>query len=269
MKHRLIDHHVHTQYSPDANCEATMEKYMLKAQSLGKDAVIFSDHVDMDTPVELFSTYPDYEAYYQKVKRLSTSNFKVLMGVEIGYQAHLKKALNTFSSEHPFDFVIASIHAGDGLDFYNGDFFKHTSMEDAIKRYFEIVLEMVKNYDNYDILGHIDYIIRYGDTSVNDYDINQYQPLLDEILTTVIQQGKGIEINTSGLRNHLNLFHPKKALLKRYKDLGGTLITIGSDAHTVDDLYAGFDEALSLLKSLGFKYLARFENRVPTLIPID
>ncbi len=265
--HPLIDHHTHTNYSPDASKEASMEAHIKKAKALGLKGVMFTDHVDLDTPVDLFQSIPEYYAYTKKVKQLNEKDFFVGLGIEIGYQAHLKKPLNHLINAHDFDFVICSMHIGDGLDFHDGDFFKEKTDQEAIKRYFELVKESVQNFDDYDVYGHIDYITRYL-TGVKDYDFEAFEPIIDEILKTIIQKQKGIEINTSGLRYNLGFTHPKKALLKRYKALGGRIITLGSDAHHPRDLTADFNYAKTLLKAVGFNEITQFKQRNPYQIKI-
>ena len=268
MKRPLIDQHVHTNASPDANRDATMTAYIEKAKKMGLPGVIFTDHVDMDTPVELFKTFPDYQTYSKNIKPLNTPDFFVRMGVEIGYQPHIQEKIETFIQSHPFDFVICSIHLGDKLDFYNGDFFIGKTQQEAYQRYFELVLESVENFQDYEVFGHLDYIIRYGDFEDKAFDIDDYQPLIDTILSTIIKNGKGIEVNTSGIRYNLGVMHPNLAILKRYKALGGKIITLGSDAHKVDDFYSDFEHAIALILKAGFRYITEFKARQPYFIEL-
>lgn len=266
---RIPDSHMHTNFSPDADKAATFEAYIEKAERSGVKRLMFTDHVDLNTTVALFQMIPDYTAYRSTLKRLQPStDVELCMGVEIGYQPELHQAYDTFLSNHPFDFVIMSLHTGDGLDFHNGDFFIGRTQNEAYRRYFELVKDAVKRYDNYDVFGHIDYIIRYGDYATRDYDFETFRPIIDAILTIIIEKGRGIELNTSGLRYGLGHTHPKFELVKRYKELGGTIITLGSDAHSVKDYRAGFEEGLELLREAGFTHVTVFKNRTPEFIEI-
>ncbi|MBU1142807.1 MAG: histidinol-phosphatase HisJ family protein, partial [Firmicutes bacterium] len=207
--------------------------------------------------------------YQKEIARVRIEeNFNVYMGVEIGYQPHLNERMTNFLKSYPFDFVICSIHLGDGLDFYNGDFFKGKTQAEAYRRYYEIVLHAVKSYDDYDVFGHLDYIIRYGGYENRTYQLKDYAEILDEILMTIIKKGKGLEINTSGIRYGLGVLHPGIDLLKRYKELGGKIITFGSDTHKIKDYYDGFEEAKKMLLEAGFEYVTVFKNRKPEFVKI-
>ena len=269
MNKKIIDHHMHTNYSPDADPKATMEEYIKSAKEKGIEGVMFTDHVDFDFPSPLFDEMTDYVKYYKEVELLrKKEDFNVFMGVEIGYQPHLNQRMTDFLKSYPFDFVICSIHVGDGLDFYNGDFFKGKTQAEAYMRYYEIVLEAVQSYDDYDVFGHIDYIIRYGGFLNRTYKLKDYAQIIDKILETIIRKGKGIEINTSGHRYGLGVLHPGIDLLKRYKELGGKIITFGSDTHKIKDYYDGFEEAKRMLLEAGFEYITVFKNRKPEFVKI-
>lgn len=209
-----------------------------------------------------FQDHIDYDEYFKTMKRLEEKyDIPIKVGVEIGYEKDHKNQIDQFLAKYPFDFVIGSIHYGDGQDFYLGDFFKGKSQYQSYLRYFDLVLEMVENFSNFDVLGHLDFIVRYGPFENKTYDYKDYKEIIDKILKTLIKREKGIEINTSGLRGHLKTTFPKEEILKRYKELGGKIITVGSDAHFNKDYYAGIDQAIDLLKSLGFTEISSFNKR--------
>ena len=257
---RYADHHVHTNYSPDS--DANIGEYLIKAKELGLDYVIFTDHIDMGGKEIEFQKHIDYDEYFKTMKNYEKEyGIEVRVGVEIGYEKSYKKEIDLFLDKYPFNFVIGSIHNGDGQDFYIGNFFDGRSQSESYLRYFELVEEMVENYSNYDVLGHLDFIIRYGPFENKTYDYDDYKEIIDNILKAIIKKGKGIELNTSGLRGDLKTTFPKPRVLKRYKELGGNIITLGSDSHFNDDYYAGIVEGINILKSLGFTEISCFNKR--------
>lgn len=264
----IIDSHIHTDYSPD--CKAKMEDIVIKANELGLKKIIFTDHVDYDSPDELFREEINYIEYMKEIKYLRDKykEIEILMGVEIGYQPHLNNKLDKFIKSYPFDFVICSMHSCEGLDLYNGDFFKGKTQIQSYMRYFENIKNCVETYDNYDIYGHLDYIVRYGNFDNKELKYKDFGEIIDEILALIIKKGKGIEVNTAGFRYNLNATHPKIDIVRRYIEMGGKVITIGSDAHKADDICKDFDKTERMLKSIGVKKIAQFKNRIPSFIEI-
>jgi histidinol-phosphatase (PHP family) len=269
MNKKIIDHHMHTNYSPDARRDCTMENYIKLAKNKKIEGLMFTDHVDFDFPSNIFDEIIDYNQYLKEINELKKLHqIDIYMGVEMGYQPHLNDRITKFLSNHPFDFVICSIHVGDGLDFYNGDFFKGKTQEEAYQRYFEIVLNTVKSFNDYDVFGHIDYIIRYGGYENRNYDFVKHQNTIDQALIEIIKNDKGIELNTSGIRYKLGVIHPGITLLKRYKELGGKIVTFGSDCHNLNDYYADFELAKKMLLEAGFEYISIFKNRKAEFIKL-
>jgi histidinol-phosphatase (PHP family) len=256
MIQSYIDHHVHTEFSPDS--VSSLVGYLEK----GNRELMLTDHIDIGSPDPMFEELIDYDLYFNYVRMLEKKyDARISIGVEMGYQPDFLEETEAFVKKHPFDFVIGSIHFGDGLDFYNGDFFKGKTQQEAYHRYFEVVLDMVKHFDDFDVVGHLDYITRYGDYKNKWYDYNEYKGIIDEILTILIEKGKGIEINTSGMRKDLNIFHPKEEILKRYRELGGEIITLGSDSHDENDYASHFNEASLLLKKCGYSEIMMYRKR--------
>ncbi|WP_414839155.1 histidinol-phosphatase HisJ family protein [Carnobacterium sp. TMP28] len=254
------DQHVHTSYSPDS--EAKIADYLIEAKKRGLDYVIFTDHADMGAIEEAFKKQIDYQEYFKVMKRFEEQyEIEIRVGIEIGYEINYKNQINELLNEYPFDFVIGSIHYGDGKDLYLGDFYQGKSQYDSYMRYFELMLEMVENFTNFDVIGHLDYIVRYAPFVVKDYEYKVYKEIIDLILKTVIKKGKGIELNTSGLRGPLKTILPKEEVLIQYKELGGKIITVGSDAHSVKEYYAGMSDEINHLERVGFSELSSFSKR--------
>lgn len=235
------DNHVHTNYSPDADPNATFDAYITKAKELGLSQITFTDHVDFDPAHPLFNTPIDYDTYmsdYLSVKKKQT-DISLRMGVEIGYQTHMKSKINNFLKSYPFEHIILSIHYIEKKDLYTKEYFVGKSKHEAYNIYFLSLLEAVTEIDSFDVVGHFDYITRYS--PFGDYEYEEYKDVIDQILQVLVQKNKGIEINTSGFVNEQRAY-PKSEIIDRFIELGGRKITLGSDAHSVTELGRFFNK---------------------------
>lgn len=264
----MYDFHIHSEYSMDSN--SPMDKVAINAIEKKAKAICFTDHIDFDATVnkiDIQFRVPDYFKEITKMKYKYKDKLDIFTGVEIGMQPHLYKRYDELINKYPFDFVIMSIHTLNGIDIASDKIFQYATKdpEDIIMTYYETMLDAVKQYDNFDVLGHIDYIDRYFERQTGSkLDIKQYyiyEPIIEEILKVVIDKNKGIELNTAGLRTGLDYYNPKINILKLYKSLGGEIITMGSDAHHIDDLLYDFKKAERLLKQLGFKNIYIYRER--------
>ena len=264
----ITDHHVHSEFSGD--CNTPIDDVVKRAIELGLKEVMFTDHQDFDYPSDEICFEINIEEYVEKIKKLREKykEIDILMGIEIGYQPDLNDKINNLLNSHPFDFVICSIHAWNGIELDKGDLFKGKTQQEGYREYFENLKYCVENFENCDVYGHLDFIVRYGNFENKTLRYEDYKDIIDEILKIIINNGKGIEINTSGLRYNLNTMHPNKDILKRYLELGGKIITLGSDAHLAEDLCSDFDIAIKELKEIGFKEITTFKNRKPSFIKI-
>ena len=134
--------------------------------------------------------------------------------------------------------------------------------------YTEEELANIRKFSNFDVYGHLDYVVRYGAAKDADYSYDKYKDILDKILTTLLEKEKGIELNTGGIKSGMKDFHPCMDVLKRYRELGGEIITVGSDAHEPSHIADSFDRAYDVLKECGFKYYTVFEKRLPEYIKL-
>lgn len=266
----MYDLHIHSQYSMDSTTD--MEDIVIQAIKNNLKSICFTDHVDFDSGLEnidfVFRT-SDYFRAINKVKYKYKKDIEILAGVEIGIQPHLFEKYNDFLDNNLFDFVLMSIHSVNGHDIYMDDFTKDKDPLKAIHEYYQDMLTCVKGFSNFDILGHIDYIDRYFDSKDDIPPFEEYQDIVTEILQTTIKKGKGIELNTSGIKKHIGHFHPKLPILQLYKNLGGEIITIGSDSHTHDTVGLEYKSAEKMLRELGFRFIHIFKERKKFPINID
>lgn len=270
MKH---DCHIHTYFSGDSDTKpaATIEK----AISLGLKTICVTEHHDMDFPDEPNPFLLDVCAYFKEyslLKEKYRDKIDILTGVELGLQPHLSEELNEFCNAYPFDFIIGSTHVVKKADPYYPEFWEQNpSYRDTIMAYLTDTLNNIRSFKNFDVYGHIDYIVRYCPAKDSEPEITDlyktYPDLIDEILKELIYNGKGIEINTGGLF-HLPFANPHKKILMRYRELGGEILTTGSDGHTPDRIANAFDTLPALLTECGFKYTTIFKNRKPEWIKI-
>jgi histidinol-phosphatase (PHP family) len=246
-----------------------MESYILPAIAKGLEGICFTDHVDIDYPGTSIQFDIDYSKYIGEVKRLKdkyNDKLEILTGIEFGMQPHILEEDNRFFQNKSFDYILGSIHAANKKELYGGDFTESKSGHLGTLDYFNDMIFCVKNYNSYNNLGHIDAIARY--VSKGSFSASQYMEYIEEVLKIIINKGKGIELNTSGKRYSLQHFHPEPSIIKLYKELGGEIITLGSDSHNPNTLGYGFEEAVYILQSCGFKYNTIFRKGKPEFIKL-
>lgn len=264
------DYHVHSNFSSDS--KASMESMIEQAITLGFERICFTDHMDYDFPKQYGLPFEfDVADYFKKLNELKETyqgKIKILCGIECGLRPYLAERFHALITSHPFDFVICSSHLIDDLDPYHKDFWEGRSKEEGLRLYFDSILANIRAYDDFDVYGHLDYVIRYVPNHDTSYDYEDYKEEIDKILTLLIQKGKGIEINTAGYKYGLNMPHPHSEIIKRYVALGGRILTIGSDGHMPEHLAYDFETARELLLSLGITEYTVFENRKPIFLPL-
>lgn len=267
----LWDCHMHSSFSADS--PTPMEEMVRKAVSFGLKGITFTEHLDPDYPASEdgldFSL--DISSYQKKISELQNTykdQISIRFGIELGLQMHLSEYFNDLLSHIPFDFVIGSSHLVHGYDPYYPDFFSGRSEFRCYMEYFESILENLSFYDNFDVYGHLDYVVRYGPDKNRHYSFGRYQDIIDEILKKIISMGKGIEINTGGYHYGLGEPNPCTAVIRRYRELGGEIITIGADAHTPDKIAFAFENAEEVLRNCGFHYYTVFKDRKPEYLPL-
>lgn len=262
----IADCHMHTEFSTDS--ETRVEDQVEQAIRLGMNHICITDHMDMDYPGGEFQL--DTDRYVEKileVKEKYKDKIDISLGVEVGLQEHLKDRLNKYIESYPFDFVIGSMHLIYGEDPYDKQIFRRVGDEAAYREYFRATLSNVKDAPAIQTLGHLDYVVRYGLEKEKKYSYAKFSQEIDEILKCLIEKGIALEVNTAGLRI-LSFTNPHPDVIRRYRELGGEMITIGSDGHTPDVLGYGFSEIPELVKSCGFRYYTVFHEKKPNFIKL-
>lgn len=275
----LTDYHVHTQFSDDS--VYPMEDVVKDAISLGLDEICITDHVDYGIKVDWDSgqeiryrngepfanvDYPSYVAQIAELQAKYKDAIAIKLGLEFGIQTHTIPQYEALFRRYPFDFIILSIHQVEDKEFWTQDFQQGRTQQEYNERYYEEMLQVVKNYKNYSVLGHMDLIKRYDKAGI--YPFEKLKPMIAEILKIVIADGKGIEVNTSSHRYGLTDSMPSAAILRLYKDLGGSIITIGSDSHAPAHLGTYIEEAKAQLREIGFNSFCTYDKMRPVFHPL-
>ncbi len=268
----LADQHLHSIFSGDS--ETPMELQIEKAISLGLKSMCFTEHMDIDFPLtdgenpfEL-----DTDAYMEKItecREKYEKQIQINFGVEFGFQKHLVARNKEYIEKYPFDFVIGSQHLLQGMDVYYPDIYRGSEEKEVYRQYFEEMLISVRCFEEFDVLGHLDYVVRYGPNKNKFYKYADYSDIIDEILKVIIDKKCGIELNTGGFRKLKNEPNPCYDVLKRYREMGGEIITIGSDAHVPEDIASEFARAKDFLCDAGFKNYAVYTKRKPQFFTLD
>jgi len=262
LQNNLYDMHMHTHFSGDS--DANPVQMAQRAVDIGLQGICFTDHLDIDykeTPGLFDLDIPTYKREIAATKEKFSEMLDISWGIELGLQPYLASENNKVIQENNFDFVIGSTHVVKQVDIYFPAYYEGRVEDACYREYFEETLKNAKSNVDFDVYGHLDYIVRYGPNKNQYYSYEKFADVIDEILRTLIQKGKGIELNMAGFKYGLGHAHPTIETLKRYKELGGEIITIGSDGHAPEQIAWDFDKVPEILKDAGFEYFTIFKNR--------
>ena len=300
----ICDCHLHTCFSGDS--ETPVRDQLDRAIALGMQAVCITDHHDWDAPNEkgemddrFLLDFPRYIPALREIREEYRGKIDMGIGVELGLQLHARQDTENVMRLYgdAFDFIIGSIHFVDHYDVYYPQWFamdvsesrsderyihasRHIpSREEAeavtpekeaarYRHFFEVTLKRLEAYDCFDTLGHLDFVVRYGPNRNQFYDFKTYGDIISAILELLIRKDKALEVNTGGFKYGLGHPNPCEEVLKRYRELGGRLLTVGSDAHVPGFVGYEFDRTAELLKEIGFREYALYRKRVPVMLPL-
>lgn len=263
----ISDFHLHTSFSWDSDTEP--ERQIEQAIQLGMETLCITDHLDMDFPGGEFQL--DTPAYVERILQLREKyrgRIDLRLGVELGLQRHLGERIAAYAQAYPFDYVIGSMHLLKGQDPYDREIFAGRRDGEVYREYFEATLENLRVCRGIQSLGHLDYVVRYGKNQGMEYSYGAFADIIDEILKLLVERQIALEINTGGLKYGLGYPNPHPDVLRRYRELGGELVIVGSDAHVPQYVGYRFGEAEELLKASGFAYRAEFCQKKPVWIKI-
>ena len=243
----MFDTHLHTSFSRDSKMSSSDAIEQATAQGIN---IIITEHLDLDYPENPEEFVFDFDEYFEMLT--PWRNDKVLLGVELGLRCECVAKNKEIISEWPFDEVIGSIHVVDGVDIYRPDFTRSNDKKVTYKRYFDIMSDCIKGFDDFDTLGHIDYICRYAVYQDPEIRLKDFYDEWTTICRVLVEKEKVLEINTRRLDNK-EAAAALYELYQRYRELGGKYITIGSDAHRLSAIGTKFDIAWEMAEKLSLR----------------
>ena len=265
----MLDYHLHTTYSEDSIIPP--DELCRIALAAGLKEIAITDHMDIDWPFKPYRyEIDDMDKYIAAVRELQKAydgKLTIRLGVEFGLRPHTLEKFREIA-KYPFDFIIGSIHIVDGMDPFMKEYYEHRNKEKSYTDYYETIYKLITAFDEYSVLGHLDYLRRYCVYPYDERDHLIGLDIIEEILRHLIHAGKGIEVNTSGFRHCSGQSLPHPDILKLYRSLGGEILTLGSDAH--EPRYISYEtrRAIEMIKNCGFEYLTSFSKRQPIFIKL-
>ncbi|MBR1960234.1 MAG: histidinol-phosphatase HisJ family protein [Bacteroidales bacterium] len=266
----LFDNHNHSQFSFDGQ-RTSVEASARAALSAGLGGICFSDHCDHYVP-PMKASFEDLKPEYfdvaeqqeeiGRVQDLLGEGVKILKGIEIGMYEECHEQIRNVLSSNSFDQVLASVHYIQQTDPYYGGYYEGKDWKQAYGGYLETIYREMTRLGDFDIMGHYDYIVRYAPYPVTSIRYRDFSDIFDEMFRYLINEGKALEINTKSYEGHRGrIVELDHNVLLRYREMGGEIISLGSDSHEPSRVGAGFTFHAELLKSLGFRWTAHYEQR--------
>ncbi|WMJ82442.1 histidinol phosphate phosphatase [Clostridium sp. MB40-C1] len=250
----MFDTHMHGEFSTDSKMRIEEAINQSRKYNLG---IIITDHMDLNFHDKSKFRFNE-EEYFKKYNPFRDE--KVLLGIEIGMSENYINDYEDICNNHPFDYVIGSVHDMYDIDLYYADeLYKNNSKKEFYEEYFMQMVNSINTHSFIDSLGHIDYLSRCAKYEDKEMYYEEFKEHIDYVLKTLIDKGICIELNTRRLENEKAVNNLIK-IYNRFKELGGKYITIGSDAHNVESIGKNFKTALEMVEYCQLKPVY-FKNR--------
>jgi len=241
-----------------------MESMCAEAVRKNIPEIAFTEHFDRVRNGMCFDRY-DAAGFFKELEKMrvkfAPQGLTIKAGVEVG-EIHLNRAeVNAVLDAHPYDLVLGSLHWAGGENIFERPYFQKRDHQTAARDYFAELAEMVDG-GGFTIMSHMDVLKRTGYGVYNNhFDIAEYEEYVRPVFAACIRRGIAPEINTSALRMPVNQTHPTLEAIRWYKEMGGELLSIGSDSHSPVQLGTGLDKAIQIAKDAGFTHLTRYAAR--------
>jgi histidinol-phosphatase (PHP family) len=256
-----LDYHMHSTASCDSR--ATMAEMCRSALQRGIREIAFTEHFD-PKPEDICAGYYQPDGYFAALdearREFAPQGLTIRAGVELGEHHLYSDVHRPVLDAWPYDVALGSLHWVGDDSVFDADYFRAHSPRDAFEAYFTELAAMVR-FGGFDVLAHADVIKRAAYPVYGHFAIAEWEALVREVWAACIDQGIGIEINTAALRQAVHEVHPGPESLRWYREMGGDILTIGSDSHRPDHVGYGLDVALDAARAAGFTRLASFERR--------
>ncbi len=258
----IHDQHCHSMYSFDS--KEKLENYFKIADSYQVKYLVTTEHIEFNCVYNNQDWKVDYDALKEDFKKchLKYPHITPLLGVEIGYRYDALDRMTSLIKSQPFDVVNMSIHDNGVYDYYDQPTFIKVGILKMLDIYFDNIIDALDHFTDFNVLSHFDYGFKTAYLIDNNLTINLFEPKIKTIFKKLINLNKALEINFK-VQSLLNLDH-LKLFLKWYKELGGSKLTLSSDAHKMEalnDYYMSQAKYLQIIKDAGFNYLCYYIKR--------
>lgn len=256
----MFDFHMHSSVSFDSSWPA--QQMAQAAVERGLKEICFTDHMDHDfMPGKGMMTF-DIDQYNAAYDSLQVEGLTIRKGMEYGLKTYNQEQFRKDLQLRRFDFVLGSVHFVDELDVYVEEYWEGKTVQAAYLAFMEQTIACVKAHTEFDVLAHLTFIAKArGNVAKTPIFYEDYRQMADEILKELVSKGKGLELNTSGV-DKCGDFLPGEGFFRRFRELGGEIVTVGSDAHNTVRVGQYTDRACDMLREI-FGYVCTFADRKP------
>jgi len=274
------DHHIHSNKSLDADANANIKDIFAYCVKNGINQAALCEHYDVNWVVNGLNPDIDFQDTLKQINEAKHQfdcyddigkNTELLLGIELGQPNQIPEKAEEILKKNDFDFILCALHnARAEEDFYFIDY-KNTDIKYLTANFEKYTNELCElaNWGNFHALAHITYPVRYFLMNGINLPMKKYDDLYRKLFEILIRRGIALEINTSGLRKTINQPSPSFELLELYKSAGGELITVGSDAHNIGDIFSGAEYVYGRLSEIGFKYISIVKDKKLVQVKIE